>query len=508
MPRYTQARLAYALEVFRDSLPYRTKRGFKTENLEHQLRKYELRTPTSKTIAQRSSLWVDKDDSGDYDPSRSKKRQTDLCPPRPRNNKRKERELGDDREKGESFKKKGRTWKSGRNNGEVCKIVLKLTFDEGRRKLQKLADAGVPAPEAETLCDMEDEQPSLWSLGGGSFRQTSRSTLSTAARRRSILAPDLGQDDDKRSQQSCGVGLRTRMLPISKASRGAQTCTRCVPCQQTKRKCTQKKSDVGTSCTQCRNDGSECSFASSEVEQEKFKSSPGTQYDNPITIESPSSVCLDTKWITTSFVHPINFKFSAAQDPTRTCDFCRDYRHGIVGCGPSKLIEVIVERGKIVEEMGHGYRAEGKEPTNMCIMCALGRFQICRCTKHEIVPIAGLCPGDFDYRQAFDNFSMVGAPAFNHWCNFCVSPAFFACGTPQQCDKFGRPVAPGAKTEKGCGLFLCPACTGAYGQFGMDRTKLEQEVRSRGIWKVRADMEFLFHGSDLHKAYCPSGDSD
>jgi hypothetical protein len=503
MPRYTRARLAYALEVFRDSLPYRTKRGFKTKNLQEQLKKYELRTSTSNTVAQRSSLWIDKDNSGDYDPSKSKKRQTHQWPPRPRNTKRKERELGDDCGNGRSFKKKGRTWKSGRNNGEVCKVVLKLTFDAGRRKLQELADAGVPAPEAETLCNVEDDEPSLWSLGGGSFSQTSRSSLSSAARRRSMFEPDPRHEDDRRGLQSCGVTLRTRALPVAKAPGGTQTSTRCVPCHQAKRKCTQKKSDVGTSCTQCRKHGSECSFASPEVQQERHKPSPGTQYDNPITIESPSSVCLDTKWITTSFVHPINFKFSAAQDPNRTCDFCRDFRHGILGCGPPKLIEVIVEGGKIVQEMGDGYRAEGKEPTNMCIMCALDRLQICRCAKHEIVPIAGLWPGDFDYRQAFDNFSTIGAPALNHWCNFCVSPAFFACGRPQQYNKVGRPVACAAKTEKGCGLFLCPACAGAYGQFGMDRAKLEQEVRSRGSWKVRADMEFLFHGSDLHKAYCP-----
>jgi hypothetical protein len=501
MPRYTQARLAYALEVFRDSLPYRTKRGFKTENLELQRKKYELRTSTSTTVAKRTGLWIDKDDSGDYDPGKSKKRQTDPCPPKPRHSKRKERELGDDREKGGTFKKKGRTWKSGRNNGEICKVVLKLTFDAGRTKLQELADAGVPALEVDNLCNVEDNQPSLWSLGGGSFSQTSRSSLSSAARRRSIFGPDPGSDDDNEGLQSCGLGLRTRMLAVIQAPRVPQTSTRCAPCHQAKRKCTQRKSDTGPSCTQCRKDGIECTFGSPEVQKERAKFSPGAQYDSPITIESPNGACLDTKWITTSFVHPINFKFSAAQNPARKCDFCADYRHGIVGCGPPKKVEVIVEGDKIVEEMGEGYRAEGKEPTSMCIMCALDRFQICRCARHEIIPITGLYPGEFDYQQVFANFATPGAPALNHWCNFCISPAFFACGAPQQYNKVGRPVAPGAKMEKGCGLFLCPACAVALGQFGMDRMALEEQVKSRGSWKPRADMEFLFHGSELHKAY-------
>jgi hypothetical protein len=97
-----------------------------------------------------------------------------------------------------------------------------------------------------------------------------------------------------------------------------------------------------------------------------------------------------------------------------------------------------------------------------------------------------------------------GTPASHHWCNFCVSPAFLACVAPQRYDKVGRPVAPGARTENGCGLFLCSACATALEQVGMNRVKLEEQVRSRGSWKARADMEFLFYGSDLHKAYYPS----
>lgn len=500
MPRYTQARLVYALQVFRESLPYRTKHGSKTENLEQHLKKYELRTSKSRNVAQRASLWIDKDDSGDYEPSKSSKRELEPRRPKPRNNKRKEREFGDDRENGAAFKKRSRTWKSGRNNGEICKVVLKLTSETGRKKLQQLAGARVPPLVVQNLCDMEDSQQSLWSLAGENFSQTPRHSVSSAARRRSMFGSDVGSDGDKEGPQSCGLGLRART--VVKAPRVHQSSERCVACRQAKRRCSQRKSDVGLPCTQCRKDGINCSLASPEIEKET-KVSPDAHCDTPITIESPSSACLDIKWIATSFVHPINFKFSAAQNPARTCDFCRDYRYGIVGCGCRKNVEVLVEGGKIVEEMGGGYRAEGQEPTNMCIMCALDRFQISRCSKHEILPIAGLSPGDFDYRQALANFSTPGVPATNYWCSFCISPAFFACGAAQQYKKLGEPLT-GAQMQNGCGLFLCPACAVAFGQFGMDRVKLEEQVRRRGNWKVRADMEFLFHGSELHKAYCPS----
>lgn len=502
MPRYTQARLEHALEVFRDSLPYRTKRGFKTDNLEQQFKKYDLRTSATKPVAQRSSIWIDKDDSGDYDPSDSRKRQTDPFLLKGRNNKRKQKELGEDRDHGRPFKKKGRTWISGRHNGDICKVVLKLTSDAGRMKLQALADAGVPALEADSACNMEDDQPSLWSLGGGSFSSNSRSSLSSVARRRSMFGPDTGDDEYNEGLRSCGLGLRTRTLPLVQALEVPQASARCTPCRHAKRKCTQRKLDIGPACSQCRRDGIECSFGAPEIHQKKnAKPFPDAQHHTPSAIPSLSSPCRETKWITTSFAHPINFKFSAAQEPTRTCDFCRDYRYGILGCGTAKKVEVIVEGGKVIEEMGGGFRAEGRELSNMCIMCALDRFRIHRCASHEIVPIAGLHPGDFDYQQAFTKFLTPGTPASVHWCNFCVSPAFFACGAPQQYDKVGRPVVPGARMEKGCGLFLCPACAIAVKQVGMDRVKLEEEVRSRGSWKVRADMEFLFHGSDLHKAY-------
>ena len=530
MPRYTQARLEYALRVFRDSSPYRTKRGFKTDNLEQHLKKYALRTTASMNVAQRSSLWIDKDDSGDYNPSKSKKRQADIGPPKPRNNnKRKEKDLGADRESGGPFKKaKAKpkpktTWLSGRNRGWDCKILLKLTSVAGKAKLQQLADAGIPPPEV-------DDQPSLWALRGGSFSRSPRSPLTVAARRRSMFGPEPDGDEENEDLQGCGLGLRTRTLPVLEVPNVPQKSMRCVRCQQARRKCTHRKEDIGPSCTQCRRDGLECSFGAPYAQEEKAAQvAPGDQHDSPImtklpqiqqekaeqvapgdhhvspvAVDSPSSGCSGTRWITTNFVHPINFKFSVAQDPTKTCDFCRDFRYGIVGCGSPRKVEVIVEGKRIIEEARNGYRAKGKEPSKMCIMCALDRFQICRCGNHEIVPIAGLCSGDFDYRQAFHNFSTPGVPAFNHWCNICISPAFFACGAPQQYSKVGRRIAQGARMEKGCGLFVCSACAIALDQVGMDRAKLEEQVKMRGSWKVRADMEFLFHGSDLHNAYYPS----
>jgi hypothetical protein len=195
MPRYMQARLAYALKAFRDSLPYRTKRGFKTDHLEQHLKKYELRTSTSSiTVAQRTSLWIDKDDSGDYDPTQSKKRQT----PKARDNKRKEKELGADRKIGGTIEKARpkNTWLSGRNRGYACQVLLRLTSVAGKEKLRQLAGAGVPALDVDDRCNAEDDQPSLWSLGGGSFSQNYRNSLSSAARRRSMFGADPEGDDD------------------------------------------------------------------------------------------------------------------------------------------------------------------------------------------------------------------------------------------------------------------------------------------------------------------------
>ena len=508
MPRYTHARLAYALQVFRETLPYRNKRNLKAANLEQHLKKCPLHAQAITTVSGRPGLWHDKDDSGDYDPTLAKKLQPEPCP-KARRPKRAKREIdaddGDFRPRKKA--KSRRSWLSGRMLGESLEITLKLTSAAGKALLGKLVDEGVCTLEHNDGCDLGDEKPSLWAQGGGSFSKTPGSSLSSAVRRHSILGPDIDDESDDGDLPSCGLGLRTRTIPAKGTSGGVRKPAKCHHCRLSGSRCGLKKTSTAP-CVSCRKAGVECVPGLSDgSDEKKEKVTSGASHNVP---PPNTSFCAEaygiTKWIDTNWSHPIDFKFSAARDPTKICHFCRDYRWSILGRGGLKRVEVIVEEnGYTYHEMGGGHREDGIEPTNMCIRCALGRFAISRCAKHEFVEVGKT----YERKQLlaalvhlFDPNEPTRDPrAANRWCHFCLSPALHACQARQEYDQLGAPIVLGAPVKSGCGLFLCASCVEHVQELGKDRReRLEGAIKQRRM-KVRADMEFLFPGSDLHKAY-------
>lgn len=484
MPRYTQARLDYALQVFRDSAPYRNKRGLQAEHLEQHLRKYALRTSTTSLVAERPGLWNDKDDSGDYDPTVTKKRQNEPCPPKARKSKRKIRDIGVDDENKPSAKKakNSRGWLSGRMQGFTLKITLKLNSPPGKALLESLADKAIGPLDHEGLCDTGEDKPGLWALTGGTFAGTSKSSWSASARRRSMLRPVFEDTGDDEEVNYGGFGLRTRRTSNTNATVSVR-----------------KRANIQTS--------HPCVSAKTNEPKGMIKGNPSNgpgEFENQITIRSPSSEGRDaTKWIDTNWAHPMDFKFSAARDPGKICHFCSDYRLSILGYG-LKRVEVIVGGDRYIER-GGGHREEGKEPTNMCLRCALKRFAIYRCAKHEFVRLSGIREEDFDFQASFDDLGNEDKARRNPvpihpWCHFCLSPAFHACRARQRYNEIGQPLALEAQAKTGCGILLCTLCLRHVETWGMNRRRLERAIDER-CWKVRADMEFLFPGSDLHKAW-------
>ena len=509
MARYTQARLTYALSVFRETLPYRNKRNLKAPNLEQHLKKYALRGQAVTTDSGRPGLWHDKDDSGDYDPAMAKKRQPDPRLSKSHRPKREKRESDADRGVGRPRKrvKISRSWLSGRMLGESLEITLKLTSDAGKTLLGKLLDEGICSLESEGRRRAEDEKPSLWAQGGRSFSRIPRSSFCSAARRLPILGPD-ADDENDRSIPNCGLGLRTRTIPTKRVGRGVRRLTKCLPCRLSGSRCGLKKSSTAH-CMPCRKAGVECvPDLLDNSGEKKERLAPGISHDDPSSIMSSSSeVCRNTRWIDTNWSHPMDFKFKVdTRNPTKVCHFCSDYRYSITGFGLKRVEVIVEENGYTYHEMGDGHREAGVEPTNMCIRCALGRFAICRCANHAFTR----------YRTTYDNNQLLSAwahlfdsngltrdpTAAESWCHFCLIPATHACRARQECDLFGKPLAPGAPVKSGCGLLLCVSCVGHVEEFGIeDRERLEEAIQERRIGKVRADMEFLFAGSDMHKAY-------
>ncbi|KIX97134.1 uncharacterized protein Z520_07248 [Fonsecaea multimorphosa CBS 102226] len=211
----------------------------------------------------------------------------------------------------------------------------------------------------------------------------------------------------------------------------------------------------------------------------------GVSRENPIILDSPrsspelelpdASFATDTPW-----AHPINFKHIQTSD--QPCHFCEDFRFGIFG---SRVIGI-------------------EEITRMCVNCSLNRLHISRCRVHLMRRFAN--PSIELYHRYISQLidrNYPKGPAIKrgvyHTCSLCAHPAFWRCCADQRVDKYLRKLNDGK--GRGCGLLLCESCVD---QVKIDKgvlktTTVQEDFNGRGC--QRADMDFLFAGSLLHKAW-------
>ncbi|KAH0841245.1 hypothetical protein FOPE_06276 [Fonsecaea pedrosoi] len=237
----------------------------------------------------------------------------------------------------------------------------------------------------------------------------------------------------------------------------------------------------------------------------------GLSRENPIVLDSPRSSpeaspqneesTFRTFTISTPWAHPINFKY--LESLNKPCHFCEDFRYGIFGYGVISVEVIQFMEQPELQEMGNGHRAKGKEATRMCVNCSLKRLHISRCKVHSMRRFAHRSEElHRKYITQLTGDSYPQGPALRHGvyptCSLCSNAALWSCCADQRVDKYLRKLNDGK--GKGCGLVLCDSCAG---QVRMDRGVLKrttvQEVD--GYDCRRADMEFLFAGSLLHKAW-------
>ncbi|KIW72794.1 hypothetical protein, variant [Phialophora macrospora] len=235
----------------------------------------------------------------------------------------------------------------------------------------------------------------------------------------------------------------------------------------------------------------------------------GSSPENPITLASPSPspepakpLMSSTFIISTPWAHPIDFKYGVNSQPP--CHFCDDFRYGIYGYG---LIEAEVSRradGQLQEcRKGHGL--EGKEATRMCVECSLRRLYMSRCKKHSIHQFGSPEHARFKayIGQLLDKRYLNG-PSIKvgvyYTCSLCTQPAFWRCVADQLRNRYGEKLKEGEGKRRGCGLFLCKSCSA---NLRADNGVLKHTTvqKTSGHDCRRADMQFLFRGSLLHKAY-------
>ncbi|KAL6249782.1 hypothetical protein RBB50_003637 [Rhinocladiella similis] len=352
-----------------------------------------------------------------------------------------------------------------------------------------------------------------------------------------------------------GRALRSRTIPDQEIEHEKET--KCAVCQAAKKKCIWK---IGRTCACCKKQNVECvkwidnsaigtsppthaSFTtplmadetmqtqtkpenppqrsqvlnSQHVEQaapSNVQHSPdplrfplGTSV-NPVVLDSPpdSPILAATrdsvKQIITCWAHPINFKHAKSVGP---CHFCTDFRFGIFGHG-SITTEVIRYPGSTdLEETGDGHRANGKEATRMCVICALQRIYISRCAVHHFKSMEVQTDPHLSTLYAQQLHAVEWDPPIENTtystCRLCPELAAWCCCVDKENSIIGRPLVNGQGRGKGCGLRLCNTCkVQVEGCGGVLEKDMIMAADGR---RVRADVEFLFKASLLHQAYFP-----
>ena len=209
--------------------------------------------------------------------------------------------------------------------------------------------------------------------------------------------------------------------------------------------------------------------------------------------------------IKTPWAHPIDFKHPV--EATAPCHFCGDFRYGIFGYG---LLEVKVrlgdQGGQLIEsEDAFGHRFRGKEATRMCVKCSSQRLYIMRCRDHMLQRFG--TPEDKRFHaytgQLLDKNYPRGPAlkvAVYYTCSLCTQPAFWRCIADQSHDLIHNELSKESGKGKGCGLMLCGSCAERLeADGGVLKKTTVQKANSKDC--RRADMEFLFAGSLLDKAY-------
>jgi hypothetical protein len=235
----------------------------------------------------------------------------------------------------------------------------------------------------------------------------------------------------------------------------------------------------------------------------------GASRQNPITLCSPSPspkpakpMTSSTFIISTPWAHPIDFKYAVNSQPP--CHFCDDFRYGIYGYG---LIEAEVSRradGQL-QECRKGHSLQGKEVTRMCVECSLKRLYMSRCKQHSVHQFG--TPERARYQayigqlldQRYPNGPSIKLGVY-YTCSLCTQPAFWRCVADQLRNRYGEKLKEGEGKGRGCGLFLCKSCS-ANLQADNGVLKNTTVQKTSGHDCRRADMQFLFGGSLLHKAY-------
>lgn len=281
----------------------------------------------------------------------------------------------------------------------------------------------------------------------------------------------------------------------------------CSQCLRDQKWCSRMTYREQTKCSHCCDEGTICTVASLEPEasisikgKEKEHEICGHKRSEPAAAEPKKLNRCRT--ITTRLAHPIQFNYSYDDDEgTAPCHWCDDAIYGILGLGEVEVEVIDNEDGEGFVEIVDGHTAMYGH-SRMCEFCTTDRLKITACMNHEIEPIEGMDPENFDHSTMME-WMMPGMASLAPfaWCSICPSPAFFCCSTRPDVDMDGQAENLYLGDQKGCGLVLCESCAVALlreheGKLDRLIDSLEDTGEDGGL-AIRADANFLHPKGEL-----------
>ena len=327
-------------------------------------------------------------------------------------------------------------------------------------------------------------------------------------RRRAVCSyRELGSDHTKPCTPCLTVGVKCVAGPLSGRTRVGPSIDQarpgrkkgCSQCSRVRKWCSLKNKNPTLPCNLCRKIGQECSF---EPVRHRFAISK-TKPKRKAAASRKSQAAMGSKGkhfttITTKLAHPIRFNYMSVddQDPM-PCHWCDDMVYGLLGLGEVDVEMVDNGDSQGYTEVVDGHTTAGHSPSRMCGFCTLDRLRITACKVHEIQPIDGIDPGQFDY-SSITEWMTPGAASTApfSWCSICPAPAFFVC-----CAEADPIDALDTGMGKGCGLLLCESCAVALvNEHDGDLEGLIDQLKgdeADGGFGLRADADFLHPRGEL-----------
>ena len=197
------------------------------------------------------------------------------------------------------------------------------------------------------------------------------------------------------------------------------------------------------------------------------------------------------KVIITKLCHPVSFNHEDASGKT-PCHFCHISSYRVLGLGPR---ETTVEdhKHRSITEKANGHRAEGSDPTRICVACTMNLMRFLVHGNHTFNRIDESLI-DFDFNEKFIRLLDGSTRTTDLWCSICPTPAEYACGERVE----------GNVLHDGCGMMLCSDCYGDLTQIHDNEFlaflgALPLECTERRPFGLRADAELLQLDGELSR---------